>query len=288
MAPAMWFEWVHKIHGNGSATARDIAVDGSGNIYACGIFKGSLCGSVCVNNPDIRAVGGYPAPGKEDGFVIKYDRDGMFQWLHNTTSTSEIDGADALALDAAGNAYVTGTMMQYYTWMDNGGYEEEGWREDALILKYPFDGNGNLNGWRQYINSGSPVDYSNIRPVSIKTDEQGNVHILANFAGEFIDADPGPGVFNVQNTSQRRAGSFISRLNPAGQFIHATSIVESGRCALKNLQVKEGMYFLTAELIGSVTLNINGVNQTIQDEDTRPDALILKLNSMKHSALFPM
>src|SRR6266496_1237681 len=86
-------EWVAGYNGpeNKSDVANAIAVDNKGNVY----------------------VTGYSSGVSEESLTIKYDSSGNRSWLATYNGPgNDSDGAAALALDPAGNVYVTGSSNQ--------------------------------------------------------------------------------------------------------------------------------------------------------------------------------
>jgi len=92
-------EWVARYDGtaNGHDEAVDIAVDDVGNIYVTGWSAGSGTG--------------------HDFATVKYDANGVEQWVarYNGPNNDE-DGASAIAVDNAGNVYVTGPSLGPMNW----------------------------------------------------------------------------------------------------------------------------------------------------------------------------
>jgi hypothetical protein len=74
-------------------TARRLAVDRQGNVYVVGNTEGALPGN--------------SSAGGVDAFVAKYNSNGRRQWV-NQFGTPGLDEAQGVAVDAAGNVYVTG------------------------------------------------------------------------------------------------------------------------------------------------------------------------------------
>lgn len=103
--------WIRRYNGPGNDVdvARAIAVDGTGNVYVTG--------------------SSYNAAVSDDYLTIKYDSAGNMVWLteYNGPPGDGGDYANALALDTAGNVYITGRSF--------GGWSPLG-MDDYLTIKY--------------------------------------------------------------------------------------------------------------------------------------------------------
>ncbi len=124
----------------------DIAVDASGNVYVTGYSWGS--GTLY------------------DIATIKYNSNGVMQWVARYDGPAhDYDIGQAIALDAAGNIYVTG-----YNYGSN-------YYPHYLTLKY--DPSGNLQWTAQYIGPGNSEDYA----YDIALDALGNIYVTGYSTG---------------------------------------------------------------------------------------------------------
>ena len=99
-------QWAKSFGGTGNDIGMGIAVDGAGDCYVAGEFQGSF---TIVN-----AIGTTPltSSGAKDCIVVKYNSSGAVIWAAQSSATSgSLAGARAVAVDASGNAYVTGVFQ---------------------------------------------------------------------------------------------------------------------------------------------------------------------------------
>jgi hypothetical protein len=94
--------WAKRAGGTGFVDGIGIARDGASNLYATGTFSGAATfGSGEVNQTVLTAGSGF------ESFVAKYTSAGALVWAKQTSGTGFIEGF-GIAVDAAGNSYVTG------------------------------------------------------------------------------------------------------------------------------------------------------------------------------------
>jgi uncharacterized delta-60 repeat protein len=155
-SPAGQEQWVARYNGpnNGDDGAEGIAVDGSGNVYVTGVSRN--------------------ADGFSDYVTIKYDSAGQELWVARYYSRpgNYPDEAAAIAIDASGNAYVTGTSL-FYTAASY----------DFGTIKY--NPAGQQQWVARYNGSGNRDDY----PVAIAVDNSGNVYVTGSSWGSGTDYD---------------------------------------------------------------------------------------------------
>jgi Beta-propeller repeat len=140
-------QWVRSYNGPGNSSDAPAAlvVDAAGNIYVTGQSPGS---------------------GTNDDYAtIKYDAAGTQQWVRRydgptTTFASDYDRAVALALDAAGNVFVTGNSS-----------------DDFATVKY--DAAGTEIWIRRYNGPGAGADWAN----AIAVDASGNAYVSGSSYG---------------------------------------------------------------------------------------------------------
>jgi len=137
-------KWNASFHGpnNGDDQAAAITVDRQGNIYVAG-------SSAAAN-------------GLEDYITLKLDRHGVQQWVARYNGpANNLDEATGVAVDAAGNVYVTG--------FSNAG----GWVPFPDIVTIKYDPSGQQQWVDRYDGSSGSMDMAS----AIAVDEAGNVYV---------------------------------------------------------------------------------------------------------------
>lgn len=219
-AQTVTFNWADKTGSNLTDENRSMVVDGSGNVFSTGNFSGTVDmdpGSGTYN---------LSSAGDMDIYVQKLDASGAFVWAVSIGG-SQLDFANAIALDASGNIFVTGgftgtadfdpgsgtydlTSAPHYTTILKTKLSD---KNDAFILK--LDGSGNL-AWAKQVGAGGR-DFG----VSLAIDNSGNVIITGEWSDlnekfDTCDFNPGSGVFLLTN-----GGAFVLKLNYNGDFVWA-------------------------------------------------------------------
>lgn len=157
--------WVNKAGGPVSGTAYkvgfDIAIDGAGNSFITGEFTGNAY----FGSSNLVSSGG-----SQDAFIAKFDQTGNVIWAKSAGGIYAERGTD-VALDGAGNSYVTGYFNVYSSFgsirINSSG------NNDAFIAKY--DTGGNVI-WVKNI-GGTGYDYG----YSIKVSPLGSSYLVGAF-----------------------------------------------------------------------------------------------------------
>ncbi len=120
--------WAQSAGGTTNEEGHGIAVDAAGNIYVTGWFRGTAnFGPFTLTSA-----------GSADIFVAKYDGVGNVLWARSAGGTSGLDWGTGIAVDAAGNSYVTG----WYTGVATFGSFTltEAGSNDIFLAKYDANG----------------------------------------------------------------------------------------------------------------------------------------------------
>jgi len=202
--------WAKSIGGSGAESGNGVAADGAGNVYITGSFSGTV-----DFNPGAGAVTLTSAGG--DVFLAKYDTAGNFIWARKMGGSGTDEGK-AIALDTAGNIYITGyfsntadfggTVTLVATGTNN---------NDIFITKYDTAGNC---VWAKGI-GGANTDHGN----SIAVNRSGDVFITGSFGGA-VDFNPGSGTATL--TSIGSSDAFAAEYDGNGNYLWARNMGGNG------------------------------------------------------------
>jgi hypothetical protein len=159
-------QWVRTGGGPNGDYAHALAVDAAGNIYVAGEIEGltAVFGDTTVS--------GHGGGSGNDIFVAKYDTDGNLQWV-TTLGGEGNDKAKGIAIDAAGNSYITGQFTDTAFFGSTVLYGDS--LDDIFIAK--VDPNGNPV-WA--IGAGGIWDDTG---KGIAADASGNIFVTGYFSG---------------------------------------------------------------------------------------------------------
>jgi beta-propeller repeat-containing protein len=167
--------WVARYNGpaNDVDVPETMDVDDAGNVYVSGYSAGS---------------------NRLDYATVKYDSAGLQQWVARYNGpANDYDIATAIAVDDAGNVYVTGESVG------------SGTTFDYATIKY--DSAGNQQWVARYNGPGSGVDEG----TAIAVDDAGNVYVTGNSVGSGTGADYATIKYDAEGQQQ-----WVARYNGPG------------------------------------------------------------------------
>src|SRR6478672_11532199 len=166
--------WVVRYDGaqHSADSANDLAIDASGNVYVTG--------------------GSSVSGGPPDYVTIKYNSAGEQQWLADFSGENNTANfANAIALDASGNVFVTGRSIGSDASYDCATVKYNPSGQEAWVARYngpgngydegraiAVDGSGNVYVTGPSAGSGGDFDYA-----TIKYDSSGSVQWIARYNG---------------------------------------------------------------------------------------------------------
>lgn len=204
------FLWAKQMGGTDIDQAFSLTLDKSGNILTTGSFKGTADFDPGISSYTLTSVS------SQDIFVSKLDPNGNFIWAKRFGGGgSFFDVGNSIAVDTTGNVFTTGLFFGTADFDPGTGVYNitSPGMSDVFISK--LDSNGNFI-WVKHMGNGG-----NVVGKSICTDKSGNVYTTGYYSN-VVDFDPNAGVFNL-NCSNLTSTTFISKLDPNGDFVFAKS-----------------------------------------------------------------
>lgn len=197
----------------------DLAVDAAGNVYAVGVFQGTIDFDPGPGTYDLTGGGGL------DVFVLKLDTAGDFVWARRWGGSGS-DTAQHIAVDGAGSVHTAGSFSNVVDF-DPGPSRFDlialPPAADAFVSK--LDAAGNLVWARTFAGPGYDVARG------IDVDPAGNV-LTAGYFELTADFDPDPVATSPLVAHGLLSGPaldvFVAKLDPAGNFVWARGLGGTG------------------------------------------------------------
>jgi len=206
------FMFAKSMGGSSPDAGNSITVDNSGNIYTTGYYSGTADfdpGAGLYEFSSLKA--------GEDIFVLKLNAAGDFAWAR-TAGGGLPDQGTAIALDVAGNSFITGFYNNDANFnpagSGAGGLLPAGVGNNIFVLSFSAAG---AFGWVKAMGgTGNDIGYG------ITVDAAGNIYTTGYFSGT-ADFDPGAGTASLTSAGTN-VDIFVSKLDNQGNYVFARSM----------------------------------------------------------------
>ena len=196
--------------GSASDYGSSIAVDAAGNIYTAGI----------ASSPDLPMINALQSThsGLVDMFAAKFDPSGARLIYSTYLGGVGIEGASSVAVDNAGNLYLTGLTSSPNLRIVNALQSAHGGGLfDAFVAKLNSSGSEAI--YSTYLGGGGED-----RGLRIAVDSAGSAYVTGD-----TDSTNYPLANPAQQTKGGSSDAFVSKLNPSGnQLVYSTYLGGSG------------------------------------------------------------
>lgn len=209
------FQWVKQIGGTGWDEGTSVKTDQNNQVYAVGLFIGTVDFDPGIGVFNLSSVG------ERDAFICKLDAAGNFLWAKQYGDSASIDEKSSLGIDSSGNLYITNSFLgtvDFDPGVGSFNLTSQGSDRDIFIQK--LDSNGNFI-WAKQI--GAPFVPAFPTPAhsnAIAVDAAGNLFLTGYFDGT-ADFDPDTASTFTMTSQFNASDIFICKLNPDGTFVWA-------------------------------------------------------------------
>ncbi len=259
------FSYSTYLGGSSMDSVTSIAVDGAGNAYLGGWTTSTDLPTV---NP-ARAANS----GGVDAFVAKLGPGGNTLIYCTYLGGRGDDRAFGIAVDAAGNAYITGwtgsgasfpTVAPAQATLAGG--------KDAFVAKLNPAGNALI--YSTYL-GGAATDSGN----AIAVDSAGNAYVAG---GTYSLNFPTSNAYQTSNRGQQNA--FVAKLNPSGSLLYSTYLGGNGNDSAAGIAIDSaGSAYITG---GTTSTNFPAVAPLQAASGGQQDAFIAKLNPSGNGLIY--
>ncbi|UOQ52239.1 hypothetical protein [Hymenobacter cellulosivorans] len=226
------------------------AVDGTGSLYTTGYFSGTIS----FGNTTLTSAGDF------DIYVAKMSPSGSWLWAVRGGGSGS-DKAQALALDATGNVYVTGSSFSPDA--NFGPTTLNSMAASVVIARLDPQGN-----WTWAVAAGNNGSVGR----SVKVDARSNVYVAGLLVGST------PGIFGSTTlTNTGTSNAFVGKLTSGGgwQWATATTGVTTATVQLLGMAVDQaGNSYVT----GSFSSGTRFGQTTLTPENNSSDVYVAKMS----------
>lgn len=228
------FVWAKEIDGPEGDVVKSIAVDGLGNVYTTGSFKGNVDFDP---GSGITTLSAGALLDKSDMFVQKLDINGNFLWAINAGASNHHAEGNAIKVDHSGNVYTTGYFEDSDDFDPGSGITilTSGGGRDTFIQK--LDSNGQFL-WAKSIIGGS----NNLSTSIVINTLSGNIFIAGYFEGT-TDFNPSNAI--SYNLTANSRDAYTLKLTANGDFGWARQIGGVGFDVAEDITIDDNGDVLT-------------------------------------------
>jgi hypothetical protein len=228
-------------------TVNGLTLDTDKSVYMVGNFSGSFdadpgSATVTVSNTGIGTT--------TDGFVIKLDSNGIYQW-HQKIGSINNDVAKDIAFDASSNSvYATGSFSNTVDFDGSAAtFTLAATNKDMFVLKLNATTGAFVSAFK---NSGAGDQTGN----AIVCDASGNIYVSGEY-GSAPDMDPSAATYTLPTAGY--IDGFVAKYNASGTFQWASSFGGAGYSTLplKSILIPGGNLILAGNF-SDLQINYNG------------------------------
>ena len=255
--------WARQVGSTGLDSAEGIATDPAGNIYAVGLFNGTVDFDPGVDNFPLNS------SGLSDAFILKLDSSGGFSWARRVGGTGS-DRAIAVALDGQTPTFV-GSFSGTGDFDPGAGAHNltASGPTDVFVCRLTVAG---IFDWARQLGGSSTESVYDVAVGAL-----GEIFTVGEFTGT-ADFDPNPGsAFNLTATG---SAAFISKLNAGGSFLYAKQLggaTTPGPVA-RSVAFVGGNVYTTGTFRGNIDFDPGPGNHPLSSALATDDAFISKLD----------
>ncbi len=256
--------------GSGSDTAYGLAVDASGNAYVTGD----------TTSPNFPAANFQKINrGSQNAFAVKIGSTGSALIYSTYLGGNSIDHGAAIAVDASGAAYLTGSTYSTTFPVSSGAYQSAlAGGQDAFVAKLSADGNSLVYGTFLGGSGGSTGNPESGQGIAV--DSQGNAYV----AGETSSANF-PVLGGVQTALNGSLDAFAAKFGPTGTLVYSTYLGGSSIDVANGIAVDSsgGIYLAGYTISNDLPVTSNALQPAYGGDY---DAFVAWLNPAGNSLLY--
>lgn len=257
------YVWAKSLTSNGTwDIGYSIDLDASGNVYAAGIYSGTIDLDPGAGTSNFTGVG------QRDMYVCKLDNNGNF-----LTGFSVGGAQDDYCYDikvGSSEFYITGSFQAFPDFNPGAGTAilPSNGGVDCFVAKYDLSG---VYQWATPLGGlGTDVGYG------INIDPTGNVLTTGYFSAT-ADFAPGYAVYELVNTTTNQ-DIFISKISPSGNFIYARSMASiNGDYGYAVHEDASGNLYLSGNAQYSIDVDPSNITYTLNSGLVNT-AIVVKYN----------